>query len=396
MKTRIALLATAMFVIGTDGFVVAGLLGDVARSAGVSVTEAGQLITVFALVYALSSPVSASIFGTIDRKRLMILAMITFALGNALVAATASYPVLVVGRLVAALGAASFTPTALMVAGMTAPPAMRGRVISYVVSGLTIATVVGVPLGTFAGGYLGYKGVFWIITGCALAVAVLLAALFRTLPAPPPVSLGTRLRALRIPGVALTLTVTLIVFVAGFTVYSYIGDFLATAAHLDETGLSWALLGFGLGGAVGNLLGGRLTDSRGVRLTVLVSLTGLAVSFTLIALLPLGAVLACVLTFVWGISGWLLAPAQQYRLMAIGGANAAQLLISLNSSGMYLGIAVSGVLGAVVIRTAGVDWLPVTGAGAALAGLVLVAVTYGSRAAAAAPQEDQQQVLAND
>jgi predicted MFS family arabinose efflux permease len=121
MRARITMLAVAMFVIGTDGFVVAGLLRDISTAAGVAVTVAGQLITVFALTYAVASPVTASLFGTLERKRLMVWAMVVFAAGNAIVAATASYPVLFAGRAIAALGAASFTPTALMVAAMTAP-----------------------------------------------------------------------------------------------------------------------------------------------------------------------------------------------------------------------------------------------------------------------------------
>jgi predicted MFS family arabinose efflux permease len=378
MRARITLLAAAMFVIGTDGFVVAGLLRDISTAAGVAVTVAGQLITVFALTYAVASPVTASLFGTVERKRLMVGAMVVFAAGNALVAATASYPVLFVGRVVAALGAASFTPTALMVAAMTAPPQIRARVISYVVSGLTVATVVGVPLGTFASSYLGYQGVFWVIAGLAVLIAVVLAATFRSVPAPPAVSLRARLRATGLPGVPGTLVVTLIVFVAGFTVYSYIGDLFATNARLTGGRLSWVLLAFGVGGAIGNLAGGRLADTRGVRLTVLLSLTGLAASFVLLATVPLGLGVGCVLAFVWGVSGWLLAPAQQHRLIALGG-NAAQLLVSLNSSGMYLGIAVSGVLGALVINLAGVGWLPVVGAVAAVAGLALVAATYPAR-----------------
>lgn len=388
------MLAAAMFVIGTDGFVVAGLLGDISRASHVSVTTAGQLITVFALAYALASPIAASLFGAVERKRLMLGAMIVFSLGNAIVAASDDYSVLMVGRLVAALGAASFTPTAMMVAAMTAPPEARGRVISYVVSGLTVATVVGVPLGTFAGGALGYTGVFWIIAGAGLLVTAVLAVMFRPLPAPPAVSLRTRLSALGMPGATLTLSVTLIVFVAGFTVYSYIGGLLTDRAHITETELSWVLLCFGAGGAVGNLLGGRLTDSKGVQWTVGLSLTGLAASFVLIALLPLNLGLACAVCFVWGISGWLLAPAQQHRLMGIGGPSAAQLLISLNSSGMYLGIALSGVLGAVVIGAVGVSWLPWVGAAAAVTGLAVVLLTYGAKAAAAAPA--QQQVLVND
>jgi predicted MFS family arabinose efflux permease len=375
MRARIFMLATAMFVIGTDGYVVAGLLRDISDASGVAVTTAGQLITIFALAYAIASPVSASLFGSINRKWLMIGAMVVFAIGNAVVAATSSYPVLFTGRLIAALGAASFTPTALMVAGMTAPPETRGRVISYVVSGLTIATIVGVPLGTFAGTYVGYEGVFWIIAAGAMVVVVLLATMFRSLPAPPKVALGARLRTLGLPGVSLTLTVTLIVFVAGFTMYSYVGDFFATEAHLDSNKLSWVLFGFGVGGALGNLLGGRLTDSQGVRRTVLISLSGLTLSFLLLAFVPLNLTSACVLTFVWGISGWLLAPAQQHRLMELGGS-AAQLLVSLNSSGMYLGIAVSGVLGAVVIGAVGVEWLPLVGAAAAAVGLAVVAATY--------------------
>lgn len=378
VNRNLCLLALTMFIVGTDGFVVAGVLESVARQTGVSVEAAGQLITVFALAYAISGPAIASVLGRMDRKRFLLLSLAVFTGGNLVVALSSDYALLIAGRMVSAIGAAGVTPAVVTIAGMTAQPERRGRAISLVFNGLTIATILGVPFGTYLGRALDYRLLFlFIAVGGAMMLAVLAAALTR-LPPPPDASFRERLSVVRVKGAPSTLLVTAVVFLSAFTVYSYVSAWFGDRGVADGDRLSWILLAFGAGGAAGNLLGGRLTDRYGPRTTNLVSLPGLALSFALLSLAADTFPTALVLTFFWGVCGWLLAPAQQYRLMTLGGRRA-QVLISWNSSFMYLGIGLSGIAGALVMRLLGTSVLTWAGAAGAMLGALLTGLLYSPR-----------------
>ncbi|MHC2184704.1 putative MFS family arabinose efflux permease [Rathayibacter agropyri] len=372
-----------MFAIGTDGYVIAGLLPEIATTTGVNISVAGQLITVFAIVYAVMSPVLASVLGYLDRRTLLLLSLVVFALGNAIVASSQLYSVLVIGRVVAAIGASMFTPAALTITGGLVGPARRGRSIALVTSGLTVATVAGVPLGIGLSTLAGYHGVFWIIAGLSVAVLLAVAIWFAPVAAPPAVSVSTRLRALGSEGVGPTLLVSLLVFTGAFTVYNYIAEYFATRVGIPGSALPWILLAFGVGGAVGNLVGGTMTDRIGAQKTVVVSAGALSVSFVLLWAAGSIAPVALVATMMWGVSGWLLAPAQQHRLLALGGP-AAPLLVSLNASAMYLGMGLSGALGGFMVATVGVEQLPLAGIAAAVASLIVAALGYRRSAPASA------------
>lgn len=386
MRSKLLILTLGMFAIGTDGYIVAGLLPEIADLSDVAISTAGQLITAFALVYAVASPVLASLLGNLDRRKLLILSLGIFTLGNVLVALTTLYPVLLLGRVIAALGAAIFTPAALAITGGIVPPERRGRSIAIVTSGLTIATAIGVPIGNWLGARIGFQGVFWVVAALSLLVLITIAAVFGPVPAPPAVSLKNRLQAALGRGVPATLAVSLLIFTGAFAVYNYIAEYFNTRTDINGASLSWVLLAFGIGGAIGNFTGGMLSDRIGTRATVGISATALIVSFTTLWAAGGNTPIAIAVTVLWGISGWLLAPAQQHKLMELGGASA-PLLISLNSSAMYLGMALSGVVGGLMIATVGVEQLPLVGIFAAAVTLVLVATAYGPRRAIEAPAE---------
>ncbi|NTZ83022.1 MFS transporter [Burkholderia metallica] len=381
MKLKLLVLWATLFVIGSDGFVIAGLLQDIASHARVSVSAAGQLITVFSLVYAVFGPILASAAGNIDRKNLLITAMLVFTAGNLLIAVTSDYGVIVAGRIIAALGACLVTPTVMMIAAMLAPAERRGKYLSYVIGGITVATIVGVPLGTFAGHLLGYRSVFLAIAVGSVLIIVLQLAMFPRTPSPFNVPLAARLSVLKLQGAKRTLLITFLVFLGAFTVYSYVAVYFTGRADVSAGEIAEILLAFGIGGSIGNLFGGHLTDRWGAKKTVFVSVSGLCVSFVLISLFAREISTILALTFLWGVFGWLLAPAQQHRLVGIG-KERSQLLISLNASGMYFGIGASGIVGAIVIRHLGPAALTWVAATVAVLCAVLVMTLYQDEHAA--------------
>lgn len=375
-RSRILILPVGTFVIGTDAFVVAGVLPGLTEELRVDPTAVGQLITVFAVAYAVASPVLGALTGHWERRRLLLTALAVFAVANLLTAVSPTYVFMLFTRALAGAGAAMFTPAAAGTAAALVAPEVRGRALALVGSGLTIATVIGVPLAALFGNVVGFRAAFWAITAAAAVVAVVIAVRLPTVEMPGGTTLRQRLGIARVPGVLPTLFVSLCAFVGGFSVYNYIAPLFEGRLGADGTSITLLLLSFGVGGAIGNFVGGSVADRFGAFRTVLAGLVLATGGLLLIALVGhtwAGAVPAIVL---WGIGGWMQVPAQQARLVALAGPVAGPLAISLNASAMYFGIGVAGAVGGLIIGTAGLGWLAPFGASMGVLGTVITLVCY--------------------
>jgi DHA1 family purine base/nucleoside efflux pump-like MFS transporter len=356
MSARIYLLAAGAFAVGTSAYVVSGVLPAVSSELHVSLTAAGQLATAFALSYAVGAPLLSTLTGRWERRTLLLAALLTAALGNLIAAVATNYPVLIGGRVVAALGAAAYTPAATLFATGFLPPEERGRAVAVVFGGLTFALVLGVPAGSLLGGSLGYRGVFGLIAAVAVLVAVAVRAALPRVDAPPAVTLRERFAGAADRRVQIVLAMTVLAVLATMSVYIYVVPLLAETAHLSGGVVGVLLLVYGLGGVLGNVLGGRATDRFGSLRTLAVGLVG----FTLvIATLPLTATSAAgagIALFVWSLFTWAFNPPIQNLLLELGSGGG--LLLALNASAIYLGAGLSAVLGGLVIKLVGVQLLP--------------------------------------
>ncbi|HEY6225200.1 MAG TPA: MFS transporter, partial [Gemmatimonadales bacterium] len=157
---RLLWLSLGAFAIGTESFMIAGLLPRMASDLGVSVPLAGQLVTAFALAYAVGSPLIAVVTGNVERTRLLLLAIAAFATGNLLAAVARDYATLLAARILLALSAGTFMPAASAYAVSVSSDARRGQVLALIYSGMTFATVIGVPAGVLVGGHLGWRWTF--------------------------------------------------------------------------------------------------------------------------------------------------------------------------------------------------------------------------------------------
>jgi MFS transporter, DHA1 family, inner membrane transport protein len=369
-------LALGAFAIGTEGFMIAGLLPALARDLKVSLPATGHLVTAFSLAYAIGAPLMAVLTAGLERRRLLAIAMAGFSVANFLAAFAPGYTGLLAARLLLALSAATFMPAASGYAAALGGPERRGRALSVVTNGLTVAIIAGVPLGVLVGQGFGWRATFLGVGG--LAALSLLGILVR-MPSQPPgttASLGERL-ALTKRSDMLGVLATSVLTVAGtFTVYTYLGVFLADVAEIGPQGLALMLFGFGLASAVGARLGGIAADQWGAGRTVVVG-GGLTVLAYLIlslsvALGPTRAMLALLpAILLWGLASWGLITAQQARLIALAPTLAA-VSLSLNSSAIYLGSALGAAVGALVIADGGVGWLGWVAAGFSMVALLAV------------------------
>lgn len=355
LNPRIYLLALGAFALGTDLFVIAGVLPAIAQARAVSVDTAGLLITVFSLTYGLGALVLATFTNRLPRHLLLMAVLAGFSLANALSALAPTFPLLLITRLIAACFAALYTPTALAVATSLAAPSRRGQALAIVLGGLTTATILGVPVGTWLGQHLNWQATFLFVAGLAfLAFLALLVCRLPRVAHPSTLSLQERLAPLFDPQLLLALIPVAFWSGGGFVTYTYIAPFLSYYTHITDPSL--ILFIYGAGGVLGSWLGGYLVDRFGAVRPIVFGLLILIIDYAalpLTATTMLGAIIALAL---WGVFGNILFPPQQHRLLALSPA-VPTIILALNSSVLYLGIAAGSALGGVVLMQSSVSGL---------------------------------------
>lgn len=345
MDRRLIVLAAGMFAIGTDSFVVAGILPDVAKSLGVSIAVAGQMVTVYALSYALLSPVIAATAAHWPRKRLLLAGLAVFVLGNLVTAIAPTIEWVLASRLLAGLGAAMFSPTATATGASLVPPEKRASALAIVIAGLSSATAFGSPMGTFIGGLGDWRTTMWFVTAVGLVASVAVYMMLPSIPPLPAVTLRQRLAPLKDSRVALTLLTTLVVYSGFFAVYTYVGVTFDRATKGQPDVLAALLLLWGVAATVGNLAAGKLTDRFGNRLIINGAIALAAIDFALLPWTTAHLWSSALAIVVWGLCAWGLLVPQQHRLISLS-PGSAPLLLGLNSAALYVGVSASGVIGA--------------------------------------------------
>jgi MFS transporter, DHA1 family, inner membrane transport protein len=380
MNVRVLVLAACTFAVGTGTFVVAGLLGAVAEDLSVSVGAAGHLVTVFAVSYAVGSPALVAATGRVGRRRLLVASMLVFALANAAAAVVPTYPLLLSSRVAAACGAAVIAPVASAVAAEIVSPEHRGRALSVAVGGLSVAWVVGVPLGTLVGDLYGWRVTFLLVAALALAAALAVGALIPSTQIPPPQGIVSRLSVAGHPAVLVVLGVTLLGLAATFVVLTYVRPVLEAITGFGPAGIGAMFLLFGLASIAGTILGGYGADRLGYRanaVPILVVLALSLLSFSLLAAVEAGttpAILGAGAAVVaWCASGYALLPLQQHRLLAAAPKNASGVL-SLNASAIYAGQGLGAIIGSLVLANISLAALGLAGALCALVALAVLAL----------------------
>lgn len=368
-------LALGGFGIGTTEFVAMGLLPDIAQSLGVSEPVAGHVISAYALGVVVGAPLIASLTARMARRKLLLGLIALFTLGNLASMLAPSYETLIAARFLAGLPHGAYFGVAALVAAHLMGPQNRAKAVAHVMSGLTIATVLGVPMASWLGQSLGWRAAFGLVV--AIGVITLSALWFwlpfqlRFMPSTSPLA---ELSALRRTQVWLALLVGMIGFGGMFAVYTYITTTMTDVAGLPRGLVPVALMVFGLGMVVGNVVGGRLADRSVIRALYL-SMGALSVVLALFVLAAHNPWTALILLFGIGASGSAVAPALQTRLMDVA-HDAQTLAAALNHSALNIGNATGALVGGLVIG-AGLGYTAPAAAGAllALAGIAVLTVS---------------------
>jgi predicted MFS family arabinose efflux permease len=359
------------FVIGTGVMVVPGTLSEISASLQVSVATAGQLISAAALLMALGAPLFAAVVAGWDRRRLLALSMLWYAAMHLLSALMPSFASLLPVRVLTMVAPAIFSPQAAACVGLLVAPEQRGRAITFVFLGWSVASVLGMPLGALIGGVAGWRTAF---AGVGLLALVSAFWVWRTLPdgvKPPALSLAAWKEIAHSKPMLLCIGVTLLCASGQFVLFSYMAPYYKATLAVTPLQLSLLFAWFGAFGLVGNVLMSRNIDRLGAARCVFIAIAMMAVS---LILWPLGTTiwLAALIIIPWGLGCFASNSAQQARLVGIAPALASA-SVALNTSAMYAGQALGAAGGGALIAIDRMDWLHELGA-AGLLGALAVSV----------------------
>jgi predicted MFS family arabinose efflux permease len=383
-------LALGTFSTGTESFMIAALLPGLARDLSVTLTAAGQLMTVFGLTYAVSSPLLSALTAGIGRRNLLLVSMTAFALANVFASTATGFWPLLAARVMLAAAAGLYVPSASALAGAVVTPDRRGTALAIVNGGTSIAVALGVPLGAMVGHTFGWRMTF---VGVGIMAGIAIAGLYFGIPrgidkgltAP---SIRERLAVVRQVPLLVGFLLTTLWACGAYVVYTYFAPFLTAVTGIDGTHVGAAFFLWGVSAVGGLFLGGTLSDRFGARAVMIPALSLLTVAFVGLsatgiylsgtsALVPVIAAIV-----VWGLTAWSFFPAQQSRLMQVAGLKVAPIALSLNASFMYLGFSLGAMLGSLTLLHAPLTALGIVAAVCEIAALAIVAVTVPSRRAA--------------
>jgi MFS transporter, DHA1 family, inner membrane transport protein len=378
----LAALALGTFAIGMTEFVITGLLPDIAADLAVSIPRAGLLISGYALSVVIGGPLVTAAVARRSAEPVLVVLLAFFVLGNILSALATTYPAMLTGRIVAALCHGAFIGFATIVAASLVPPNRRNAAVAAMLSGLTLANVAGVPLGTLLGQHFGWRATFWTMAALGLLAALATATALPSRavsPTAPPIR--EMLAAFRALPVWLALLATALAFGAVYAPFTYIAPLMTDVAGFSRGSLPWLLALFGLGLVIGNVIGARAAD-RNLHRTLLLASAAMLVVLLAFAGTSRATVPAAITLFLLGVAAYITVPGLTTNVILSAGDDGRNLLASSAAvSAFNLGNAAGAYFGGVAI-TAGLGYAstPLVGAGMEVAALIVLAwIAYSAR-----------------
>lgn len=375
MPLSLLTLTLAAFAIGTSEFITTGILSALARGLSVSVPEAGQLVTGYAMGVVVGGPILAVVMARFSRKQALVILLSLFAAGNLGCAFAPSYLALLLGRIATALVHGTFLGIASSAAPSLVAPHRRSQAIATVFLGLTLANVIGVPLGIAIEQAFGWRVTFGAIAFISLIALTALISLFPQMPPVAQNRLADELKGLFELPLMLSLGLSMITSTSLFCLLTYVEPYLQEVTGVAPKAITSFLLVFGLGSTLGSTLGGYFGD-RALLKTIMVAICGAGVTqifFNVAGPHMYGAVLVI---FIWGVFSFALVPLLQ-TLVADHSVRAPTLGSTLNHSAFNLGNALGAIIGGPLLtRTHDYKMLPLAGFSVAALALVVTAIFY--------------------
>lgn len=380
-KGIIYILALAVFLIGTIEYIITGVIEMIAADLGVLTSEAGLLVTVFALAAAIVAPIMITLTINLDRKKLLMTTLGVFIASNGLMFIDLTYEAMLWIRIVQGASGGIATVVAMAVATRLVEQERRGNAIGIILMGLSSSLVLGVPIGTFFSEMFGWKVLFILIGVLSIVPLLIIYKKVPSIKEEEKASLSMQLSIMRNPTILTALLITLL-YVGGYaTLFTYITPFLQATTSLSMTEISGVLFLAGICSFVGSKIGGQLADARGVKFTVFMGLILQGVTLLLFALAGVNLLVFILILMIFMLATWSISPAQQLYLVKLAPRNP-DIALSVNTSFIQFGFALGSGLGGLVISRTSVlylNWLGFIAVGIALL-LATVLFTKRSRA----------------
>lgn len=370
----IFILAIGAFAIGMTEFVLMGILPDVAKDLSISISKAGQFVSVYALGVAIGGPIMTLLTLKVPRKKLIILLILFSIIGNLGSALAPNYSTLILFRIIASLTHGTYMGACALLATKLVSEERAGRAVSFVFAGLLSSNVLGVPIGTFIGQQFSWRYSFGVITVLGFISLIGILLLVPSNKDQTEFNVKKEILASIKPQTILTLFITFFGFGGMYLAFTYITPILTDITHFDPNSVSWILLIFGVGSTVGSIIGGKLSDWR-LMPWLIINILLLVIVMILYGLVTPYKELVIPITFIWGLIAYSLLPTIQSRLVLLA-SDAPNLASTLTNTAFNISISFSSFFGGVIIESLSLSLIFFIGAMQSFIGLLIAFVSY--------------------
>ena len=352
MNLKIFILALSTVAVGLVELIIGGILPAVADDLNVSHASAGQLITAFALTYAIAGPVLLVMTSKIERKKLYLVSLFIFIVGNIFMFFSPNYTIALLSRIMTAITTGLIVALSLTLAARVVESAKQARALGLIYMGISSPLVLGIPIGILISDAFGWRMIFLGIAGLGLGSMILIALFLDPMPGKKTVPLSVQLKAITSTKIGSAHLATMFMLAAHYTIYAYFTPFLETKLNLNSNWVSLCYFIFGVAAVSGGAFGGTLSDKIGARKSIIFVLSAFALILLVLPFSAFSLVIFIPIMMIWAMLSWSLAPPQQSYLIQTDPATC-DIQQSFNNSSIQVGVAIGSAIGGVMLNFTG-------------------------------------------